>query len=610
MCGIIAGIVKNNITENLLAGLKRLEYRGYDSSGLAIINSNGELIISKELGKVNMLENNINKNFFSGNIGIAHTRWATHGKPSVSNAHPHISNNIAVVHNGIIENYLILKDELQNIGFKFISDTDTEVIAHLVNHEQKQGGSLLDIVRRVKNQLKGAYAIVVLDSNNPDLIVASRSGSPLVVGLGDNENFLASDILALLPFTQKFIYLEENDTIEITQKTVRIVDKQGADVKRVNIETKLQYQDQGKDIYDHYMQKEIYYQPIAIKETLKDRLTVDNKIDLSELGNQADKILSKVEHVHIIACGTSYNAAMVAKYWFEDLMSIPCDIEIASEFRYRKFVVREKSLLITISQSGETADTLSALLLTKKLNYLASLTICNVASSSLVRESDFSIITKAGPEIGVASTKAFTTQLTSLLLLIGYLNKLKGNIEGIENNISHILKLLPSSVESILAHDKNIKLLANDFVNKSSALFLGRGVMFPIAIEGALKLKEVSYIHAEAYAAGELKHGPLALVDENMPVIILAPDNQLLEKLTSNIEEVSARGGMLYIFADEKINFIQKENIKIIPLPNVNELISPICYTIPLQLLAYYVALIKGTDVDQPRNLAKSVTVE
>ncbi|MBS6211415.1 MAG: glutamine--fructose-6-phosphate transaminase (isomerizing), partial [Proteus hauseri] len=585
-----------------------LEYRGYDSAGLAVVDNDCKMTRLREAGKVQMLAEEAEKTQVIGGTGIAHTRWATHGEPCEDNAHPHVSGTIAVVHNGIIENYQELKAELIKKGYQFASQTDTEVIAHLVNWEQRQGGTLREVVQRVIPQLRGAYGTVIMDSRTPELLVAARSGSPLVVGLGVGENFLASDQLALLPVTRRFIYLEEGDIVEITRRHVHIFDVNGEEVVRDTIESNVQYDAGDKGVYRHYMQKEIYEQPLAIKNTLEGRLQAEG-INLSELGPKAEEILSQVEHIQIVACGTSYNAGMVSRYWFESLAGIPCDVEIASEYRYRKPATRRNSLLITLSQSGETADTLAALRLSKELGYLSSLAICNVAGSSLVRESEFVLMTKAGAEIGVASTKAFTTQLTVLLMLVAYMGRIKG-VAALEHDVSTALHALPSRIESMLSKDKVIEALAEDFSEKSHALFLGRGDQYPIAVEGALKLKEISYIHAEAYAAGELKHGPLALIDADMPVIIIAPNNELLEKLKSNIEEVRARGGLLYVFADQDAGFEENETMKLISLPHVEELIAPIFYTVPLQLLSYHVALIKGTDVDQPRNLAKSVTVE
>ncbi|MCW7550368.1 glutamine--fructose-6-phosphate transaminase (isomerizing) [Photorhabdus sp. APURE] len=609
MCGIVGAVAQRDIAEILIEGLRRLEYRGYDSAGLAVVDNEKNMLRLREVGKVQVLADEVDKQPVLGGTGIAHTRWATHGEPNEKNAHPHVSDYIAVVHNGIIENYEELRVQLIERGYQFISDTDTEVIAHLVHWEQKQGGTLLEAIQRVIPRLRGAYGAVIMDSRDPGTIIAARSGSPLVIGLGVGENFLASDQLALLPVTRRFIFLEEGDIAEVTRRTVSIFNAQGKPVEREQVESNIQYDAGDKGVYRHYMQKEIYEQPMAIKSTLERRLS-HGQVDLSELGPNAAELLAKVEHIQIVACGTSYNAGMVSRYWFEALAGIPCDVEIASEFRYRKSARRSGSLLITLSQSGETADTLAALRLSKELGYLTSLTVCNVAGSSLVRESDFALMTKAGAEIGVASTKAFTTQLTVLLMLVAYLGRLKGVDAGQEQEIVHALHALPSRIESMLSKDKIIEALAEDFSDKHHALFLGRGDQYPIAVEGALKLKEISYIHAEAYAAGELKHGPLALIDADMPVIIVAPNNELLEKLKSNIEEVRARGGLLYVFADQDAGFTDSEGMKIIPLPHVEELIAPIFYTVPLQLLSYHVALIKGTDVDQPRNLAKSVTVE
>ncbi|MFP1862726.1 glutamine--fructose-6-phosphate transaminase (isomerizing) [Lonsdalea quercina] len=611
MCGIVGAVAQRDIAEILLEGLRRLEYRGYDSAGLAVVDNEGHMTRLRRLGKVQMLAQAADEHPLHGGTGIAHTRWATHGEPSEANAHPHVSENIVVVHNGIIENYEPLRETLTARGFEFVSETDTEVVAHLVRWEQKEnGGSLIDIVKRVIPQLRGAYGMVLMDSSDPNVLVAARSGSPLVIGRGVGENFIASDQLALLPVTRRFIFLEEGDIAEVTRRTVRIFDRQGAEVTREEIESNVQYDAGDKGAYRHYMQKEIYEQPLAIKNTLEGRFS-HGEIDLSELGAHADELLSKVEHLQIIACGTSYNSGMVSRYWFESLAGIPCDVEIASEFRYRKPAVRRNSMMITLSQSGETADTLAALRLSKSLGYLGSLAICNVASSSLVRESDLALMTKAGTEIGVASTKAFTTQLTVLLMLVARIGRLRGMESQVEHDIVHALQALPARLEQILSQDKLIESLAEGFSDKHHALFLGRGDQYPIAMEGALKLKEISYIHAEAYAAGELKHGPLALIDADMPVVVVAPNNDLLEKLKSNIEEVRARGGELYVFADEEAGFTSDNDMmKIISLPHVEEVIAPIFYTVPLQLLAYHVALIKGTDVDQPRNLAKSVTVE
>ena len=610
MCGIVGAVAQRDIAEILLEGLRRLEYRGYDSAGLAVVDTQGNMTRLRRLGKVVNLAEAAEEIPLVGGTGIAHTRWATHGEPSETNAHPHISEHIVIVHNGIIENHEPLRELLIERGYTFASETDTEVVAHLVHWEQKQqGGSLREVVQRVIPQLRGAYGMVILDSRSPSTVVAARSGSPLVIGRGVGENFIASDQLALLPVTRRFIYLEEGDIAEITRREVAIFDHDGNAVKRTEIESSVQYDAGDKGIYRHYMQKEIYEQPVAIKNTLSGRFS-HGEVNLSELGPDADDLLSRVEHIQIVACGTSYNSGMVSRYWFESLANVPCDVEIASEFRYRKSAVRKNSLLITLSQSGETADTLAALRLSKQLGYLGSLAICNVAGSSLVRESDLALMTKAGTEIGVASTKAFTTQLTVLLMLVARVGRLKGIDPQVEHDIVHALQALPSRIEQMLSQDELIADLAEDFSYKHHALFLGRGDQYPIALEGALKLKEISYIHAEAYAAGELKHGPLALIDADMPVIVVAPNNELLEKLKSNIEEVRARGGLLYVFADVDAGFNSSEGMRIIPLPHVEEVIAPIFYTVPLQLLSYHVALIKGTDVDQPRNLAKSVTVE
>ncbi|WP_413742015.1 glutamine--fructose-6-phosphate transaminase (isomerizing) [Sodalis sp. RH15] len=610
MCGIVGAVAQRDIAEILLEGLRRLEYRGYDSAGLAVVDNQGQLQRLRRVGKVSALSRAVEEHPLAGGTGIAHTRWATHGEPSESNAHPHVSGHIVVVHNGIIENFESLRSGLIERGYRFASETDTEVIAHLVHWEQSQhGGTLAEVVLRVIPQLRGAYGTVIMDSKDPSVLVAARSGSPLVIGRGVGENFLASDQLALLPVTRRFIFLEEGDVAEVTRRTVRVWDIQGNPVEREEIESQVKYDAGDKGLYRHYMQKEIFEQPQAIKNALEGRFT-HGEVTLPELGEEGNKLLSQVKYVQIIACGTSFHSAMVARYWFEALAGMPCDVEIASEFRYRKSAVRPGSLLITLSQSGETADTLAALRLTKGLGYLGSLAVCNVPGSSLVRESDLALMTKAGTEIGVASTKAFTTQLTVLLMLVARIGRLRGIDGEVERQIVHALQALPARIEQMLALDKAIEALAEGFMDKHHALFLGRGALYPIAMEGALKLKEISYIHAEAYAAGELKHGPLALIDSEMPVVVVAPNNELLEKLKSNIEEVRARGGQLYVFADQDAGFIDDDAMTIIPLPHVEDIVAPIYYSVPLQLLAYHVALIKGTDVDQPRNLAKSVTVE
>lgn len=610
MCGIVGAVAQRDIAEILVDGLHRLEYRGYDSAGVAVLNGDHQLQIVRRVGKVKTLDDALEANYLAGGTGIAHTRWATHGEPSETNAHPHRSGKIAVVHNGIIENYEALRAELQDRGYVFQSQTDTEVIAHLVEWELRSASSLLEAVQKAVVQLRGAYGTVVMNQDEPEHLIVARSGSPLVIGLGMGENFLASDPLALLNVTRRFIYLEEGDVAEITRRTVDIYDHLGTKVEREIHEGNFEQDAADKGPYRHYMQKEIFEQPVAIRNTLEGRIAND-KVVIEAIGENAAEILKKAEHIQIVACGTSYNAGMVARYWFESIAGISCDVEIASEFRYRKFVTRPNSLLITLSQSGETADTLAALRLAKESGFMAAMTICNVASSSLVRESDFAFMTKAGVEIGVASTKAFTTQLTCLLLLTAAIGRLKGKLnESEEQHIVQALQRLPAQIESALVFDKVIEKLSEDFAEKHHTLFLGRGEFYPIAMESALKLKEISYIHAEAYAAGELKHGPLALIDSDMPVIVVAPENDLLEKVKSNIEEVRARGGQLYVFADHEAGFSDMESFKTIVLPKVDAVTAPIFYTVPLQLLSYHIALIKGTDVDQPRNLAKAVTVE
>ncbi|WP_303013194.1 glutamine--fructose-6-phosphate transaminase (isomerizing) [Rodentibacter pneumotropicus] len=610
MCGIVGAVAQRDVAEILTNGLHRLEYRGYDSAGVAVVNEKHELQRVRCLGKVKALDEAVSVKPLIGGTGIAHTRWATHGEPSEANAHPHVSGNFAVVHNGIIENHEELRELLKSRGYVFLSQTDTEVIAHLVEWEMRSTDALLEAVQKVVKQLTGAHGMVVLDRNHPEHLVAARSGSPLVIGLGIGENFLASDQLALLSVTRRFIFLEEGDIAEITRRTVDIYDAQGNKVEREVHESNLENDAAEKGKFRHFMQKEIFEQPTALINTMEGRINHNNVI-VESIGNGAKDILERVQHIQIVACGTSYNAGMVARYWFEALAGVSCDVEIASEFRYRKFVTRPNSLLLTLSQSGETADTLAALRLAKEKGYMAAMTICNVAGSSLVRESDLAFMTRAGVEIGVASTKAFTTQLAAMLMLVTAIGKLNGSIsDEKEKEIVKALHSLPADIEKGLAFDKDIELLAEDFAEKHHALFLGRGEYYPIAMEASLKLKEISYIHAESYAAGELKHGPLALIDADMPVIVVAPTNDLLEKVKSNIEEVRARGGQLYVFADKDAGFSETEGMKIITMPKVNEIIAPIFYTVPMQLLAYHVALIKGTDVDQPRNLAKAVTVE
>ena len=606
MCGIVGAVAQRDIAAILVDGLHRSEYRGYDSAGVAVLGADKQMNILRRVGKVKALDDALEAKPLLGGTGIAHTRWATHGEPSEANAHPHRSDKIAVVHNGIIENYEELRAELQARGYVFQSQTDTEVIAHLVEWEFRTSNSLLEAVQKTVKQLRGAYGTVVLNEEEPEHLIVARSGSPLVIGYGIGENFLASDPLALLSVTRRFAYLEEGDVAEITRTSVDIYDRDGNKVERKMHEGNFEQDAADKGQYRHYMQKEIFEQPIAIMNTLDGRIK-EGKVNLEAIAPNAAEILSKVEHIQIVACGTSYNAGMVARYWLESIAGVACDVEIASEFRYRKFVTRPNSLLVTISQSGETADTLAALRLAKESGFMAAMTICNVATSSLVRESDFAFMTRAGVEVGVASTKAFTTQLTCLLLLTAALGRLKGNVSAEqEADIVHALQRLPALIEVALTHEKEIEKLSEDFADKQHSLFLGRGEFYPIAMESALKLKEISYIHAEAYAAGELKHGPLALIDNEMPVIVVAPENDLLEKVKSNIEEVKARGGQLFIFTDHDAGL----GYKTLVFPKVDEVTAPIFYTVPLQLLSYHVALIKGTDVDQPRNLAKSVTVE
>ncbi|MUJ38363.1 glutamine--fructose-6-phosphate transaminase (isomerizing) [Aliivibrio fischeri] len=610
MCGIVGAVAQRDVAEILVEGLRRLEYRGYDSAGVAVVDAEHNYTRIRRLGKVKELADAVETAHVVGGTGIAHTRWATHGEPSEVNAHPHVSGDITLVHNGIIENHESLRTLLQERGYIFESQTDTEVIAHLVEWELRSSGSLLEAVQKTATQLEGAYGTVVMDRREPERLVVARSGSPIVIGCGVGENFLASDQLALLNVTRRFMYLEEGDVAEITRREIRVFDARGEQVERSITESNAEHDAGDKGQYRHFMQKEVFEQPKALINTMEGRITNDSVVTES-IGVNAVEILNKVEHVQIIACGTSYNAGMTARYWFESLAGVSCDVEIASEFRYRKFVTRPNSLLITLSQSGETADTLAALRLAKERGYMGAMTVCNVAGSSLVRESDFAFMTRAGTEIGVASTKAFTTQLAALLMLVTALGKQQNRIsKEKEKEIVEALHALPAQIEQALSFDKEIEALAPDFADKHHTLFLGRGEFYPIAVEASLKLKEISYIHAEAYAAGELKHGPLALIDAEMPVVVVAPTNDLLEKLKSNVEEVRARGGLLYVFADEQAGFEADESMKIITMPHVSDITAPIYYTIPMQLLSYHVALIKGTDVDQPRNLAKAVTVE
>ncbi len=610
MCGIVGAVAQRDVSEILLEGLRRLEYRGYDSAGLAVIED-GEIKRLRRLGKVQELADAQELTPVTGTTGIAHTRWATHGEPSERNAHPHMSSaDIAVVHNGIIENHDELRTRLKAAGYRFESDTDTEVIAHLLHQEFEKCGSLLAAIRSAASQLRGAYGAVAMDRRDPSRLVVARSGSPLVVGKGIGEYFVASDQLALLPVTREFLFLEEGEVAEVTRDGVTILDPDGKELQRDFKVTEISHDAGDKGPYRHFMLKEIFEQPRAVSETLEGRIH-GKSVLVESIGAGAEELLEKVKAVQIIACGTSFHAGLVAKYWFEQMLGLPCQVDIASEFRYRKPVVLENSLFVTISQSGETADTLAALRLAKQLGFSASLTICNVPGSSMVRESDLAFMTRAGAEIGVASTKAFTAQLTALLLLVAAVGKSAGILGTREQaEIVEALQELPGDLNEALQLSDTIRDLAEDFADKHHSLFLGRGVQYPIALEGALKLKEISYIHAEGYAAGELKHGPLALIDNEMPVVVVAPNDDLLEKLKSNMEVVRARGGLLYVFADQSANIQEEPGIKVIPVHSPNGLVAPLVYTIPLQLLSYYVAVIKGTDVDQPRNLAKSVTVE
>ena len=613
MCGIVGGVAERNISEILIEGLKRLEYRGYDSAGLALI-SHGQVLRERRVGKVVNLEEAVKTHQVAGTLGIAHTRWATHGKPTETNAHPHISGKVAVVHNGIIENYAELKADLQAQGYVFSSQTDTEVVAHLVDEALKTTDSLLVAVQSIVSKLKGAYALGIVHADYPDELITVREGSPLVIGVGIGENFIGSDQLALLPITNRFIYLEEGDIARLTRSSIEIYAHGTQAIQRPVKELDATVSNSSKGEYKHYMLKEIYEQPEALQQTISQALN-GNALREDFLAD-AEVNFSNIEQIQIIACGTSYHAGMIAKYWAEQLIDVPCQVEIASEFRYRSPVIINRTLYVCISQSGETADTLAALRDTQKraaakgLN-IATMTICNVATSSMVRETDHHLLTLAGPEIGVASTKAFTTQLAALMLLLLKIGQVKQRISTEQmTEITDALWHCPKVILDTLQHNAEILRLSELFVEKQHCLFLGRGTHFPIALEGALKLKEISYIHAEGYAAGELKHGPLALVDNDMPVVILAPKDDMLDKLKSNMEEVQARGGELFIFADEQSGITEKDRQHVVNIPSVNTWLAPIVYSVPVQLLSYHVAVLRGTDVDQPRNLAKSVTVE
>lgn len=612
MCGIVGGVAERCVTDILIEGLKRLEYRGYDSAGLALLN-NQQILRERRVGKVANLAEAVSEQHLTGHVGIAHTRWATHGKPTEDNAHPHVSGDVAVVHNGIIENYQELKEELQALGYVFTSQTDTEVVAHLVHDALKQTDSLLEAVQNIVPRLKGAYALGIIHTGHTDELITVREGSPLVIGVGIGENFISSDQLALLPVTNRFVYLEEGDIARLTRTSIEVF-VNGELVERPVKELDATISNASKGEYKHYMLKEIYEQPEAIQQTISQALNGNTLRD--DFLNHANADFDKIQQVQIIACGTSYHAGMIAKYWFEQLIGVPCQVEIASEFRYRTPVIVANTLYICISQSGETADTLAALRETQKRAKVQNLdittmTICNVATSSMVRETNHHLLTLAGPEIGVASTKAFTTQLAALMLLILKIGQVKQQLATDQlNEIVEALWHCPKVILDTLQHNTEILRLSTLFVEKNHCLFLGRGTHFPIALEGALKLKEISYIHAEGYAAGELKHGPLALVDNEMPVVILAPQDEMLDKLKSNMEEVQARGGELFVFADQDSGIHGKDRQHVVHIPSVNEWLAPIVYSIPVQLLSYHVAVLRGTDVDQPRNLAKSVTVE
>lgn len=609
MCGIVGATAQRDVAPILLTGLSRLEYRGYDSAGICTLSKNNFNCL-KTTSKVASLILDVKEHGAKGHMGIAHTRWATHGIPSVKNAHPHICDNLALVHNGIIENFKEIKAKLLEFGYSFKSETDTEILLCLIHYYQKNSNNLKEALLKALNEVSGSYAIALMDKNEDGVLYVARCGSPLVIGLGIGENFVASDILALLPVTRSFIYLDEKEIATITTDKVEVFGLDGSlHIKKAQ-ETEIDAESISKGTFDHYMQKEIFEQPDALRNTMLERLDEDEVKIETVIGLKEDSF-KDLKNIQIVACGTSFHAGLIGKYWFEELTGIPCSIDIASEYRYRHAVVRDDSLFITISQSGETADTLASLRLAKKQGYKYSLCICNVNGASLVRESDFTLLTRAGAEIGVASTKAFTTQLLSLLMLALLIAKQKNSLDAKKRaEIITSLRQLPSLCSKFLAKDQEILSLASEFADKHHCLFLGRGVMYPIALEGALKLKEISYIHAEGYAAGELKHGPIALIDRNMPVVVVAPDNALMGKLVSNIEEVKARGGKLYIFNSEENSLKADGKTKVISLCDCPEILQPILFTIPLQLLAYHCAVINGTDVDQPRNLAKSVTVE
>lgn len=609
MCGIVGAVAQRDVSPILIEGLRRLEYRGYDSAGIAILEGDN-LQRVRVLGKVNGLVQLLDKRPLGGGTGIAHTRWATHGKPSVDNAHPHLCRDmVALVHNGIIENHESLRKSQQQQGYEFHSDTDTEVVVNQVHADLQKGSDLLQAVMSTVDKLEGAYALGVICNEEPGRLIAARFGSPLVIGVGIGEYFIASDVFALLPVTQQFIILEEGDIADIHRDGIQIYDNEHKPVSRPITVSELSSEAVDKSGYRHYMLKEIFTQPQAIANTLEGRI-LNGRIIEQSFGMRATELFDKTQAVHIVACGTSYHAGLIASYWLESIAGIPCRVEVASEYRYRDAAIQAGTLFVTISQSGETADTLAALQLAKSLNYTGTLGICNAPESSLTREADLVFLTRAGHEIGVASTKAFTTQLAALLMLVIVLARRQGLTDDAEKKLVSHLESLPGKINQVLELNSQLLALAEHFVNKHHCLYLGRGAMLPVAMEGALKLKEISYIHAEAYPAGELKHGPLALVDDDMPVIAVAPNNQLLEKLKSNLHEVRARGGQLYVFADSETDMGEASGIHVINIAPVDDCIAPVIYTVPLQLFAYHVAVMKGADVDQPRNLAKSVTVE
>jgi glucosamine--fructose-6-phosphate aminotransferase (isomerizing) len=610
MCGIVGGVAQRDVTPILVEGLKRLEYRGYDSAGVAIVDGRSRLERLRVLGKVSALEASLAQHALAGTTGIAHTRWATHGEPSTRNAHPHVSHDaVALVHNGIIENHAALRARQRTLGYELTSETDTEVAVHQIHFHLQKGKDLLRAVLDARAELEGAYALGVISTREPGRLVAARRGSPLVIGIGIGEHFIASDVFALLPVTQRFIHLEEGDVADLHRESVEIYDLRGQRVERPVSISSLSADATDKAGYRHYMQKEIFTQARAVADTLEGRV-LGGRVVEDAFGFAAPGVFDRVRAIQIVACGTSYHAGLVARYWMEAVAGVPCSVEVASEFRYRRQVVLPGTLIVAISQSGETADTLAALREARTLGYAATLAICNVPESSLTREADLVFLSRAGPEIGVASTKAFTTQLTALLMLVIALGRRRGIDRDAESSLVAKLESIPGLLRQILESDERIRHLAERFADKHHTLYLGRGALYPVAMEGALKLKEISYIHAEAYPAGELKHGPLALVDEDMPVIAVAPNNALLEKLMSNLEEVRARGGRLFVFADPSVEIKASPGIEVVEVPPVGDLIAPILYTVPLQLLAYHVAVLKGADVDQPRNLAKSVTVE